>query len=631
MMDKDTVYAYVSTGDGSSSLRPSPPIPMAAARVDGGRALAVDLSSAHQPLLGMGGTWTDTDVHNLLRMGEAEQEKVLEALFDPRAGIGWNLMRLPLGSTDWESRAEYYTYDDMPPGERDWDLSRFSVAKDDARGYFGLLRRCLKVNPELRFVGSVWGVPGWMKENGSIMFGRFDMACVDVYARYLRMAVQAFGERGVGLHAITTQNEPLCGDGRETPACRFTWRMQKEVVIALRREFGLHGIGTEIWAYDHNFDMARVFVEPLLADPEARAAIDGVAMHDYGGSPTEMGRLSGLHPDVPFYMTERFISTAGEMDNLVQQLRNGARSYIQWKTVSDEYGGPHQFLGRPFPYHRPTRKERLPFIYNLLDDPNRWFKAPSYGLYGQFTKFIRRGMLRVDCTGGHKGWLTAAAFADAKTLCACGRGAVGTGAGAGPDTAEAGGQACVAVVAVNQTPHEQEAVLVMGGAEARLIQPGDSVATYLVVPGGLALGSASKVASYKAPTPPPEPEGYDLEPAGIVIEGAMAEGEEALLSCLIRNVGRLPTPAGATISVTFELDGDERVSKATVCAPPIPPGGEVKVTSNIPFGRKRTWTAEAGWHTLFAIVEMGNCRPEADAGNNRLGMEAYFEPRPGPT
>jgi hypothetical protein len=127
------------------------------------------------------------------------------------------------------------------------------------------------------------------------------------------------------------------------------------VILALRKEFDAHDITTQIWIYDHNFDMARYFVEPMLADEAARKALDGVAFHDYGGSPEEMGRLQAMYPEIPFYMTERRISSVSEMNNMVEQFQNGSRSYIQWTTMTDEYGGPHQYIGIAAPYRNPRR------------------------------------------------------------------------------------------------------------------------------------------------------------------------------------------------------------------------------------------------------------------------------------
>lgn len=598
-MKKDTLYATLSMGSGSPMLQAQPPRAFQPAATKDAWTLVVDPEKTFQPMLGMGGTWTDTDVYALLRMDPEQQDAALHALFDPETGAGWNFMRLPFGSTDWEATSDYYTYDDMPRGEMDWDLSHFSIQRDIDRGLFRLALRCKAINPDMVFLGSVWGVPGWMKENHAIMYGRFNPACTEVYARYLRKTVEAYREQGVELLAVTPQNESLTSDDRATPACRFTWRLQKDVVVALRREFEQHDIDTQIWVYDHNFDMARAFVEPMLADEEARAALDAVAFHDYGGSPEEMGRLAAMYPDVPFYMTERHIASVANMDNFVQELRNGARSYLQWTTMTDEYGGPHQYRGDPFVYEKPHPMERLAALYNLKEDANRWFKSPSYGLYGQFTKFLHRGMVRCDSTAGHPGWVTSVAFKDRQD----GR---------------------LAVVVVNQTEEEQSFTLRVGGGEVGVSQPAQSVATYEVTPGELLSDGACAVCEAPAQTPP-KPLAFDLEPQEIYLNGPAVAGEELLLSCRVRNVGNAPTPEDMTAIVQFSEDGDCLIARGALRCPVLQPGEDVVVEANIPYGLKVTWTAEAGYHNLFAYVSAGNCYPERNRNNNRLGVEIYFE------
>ncbi len=593
----NTLRTILSSLDGRYAFTELPSMRLEPAAPADERTVVLDPRRAYQPLLGFGGTWTDTDVYNLLRMPPEAQRDVLAALLDPVKGAGWNFMRLPFGSTDWESTCDFYTYDDMPFGEKDWALERFSVERDIRRGLFDLARRCLEINPDVVFLGSVWGVPGWMKENDSIMFGRFDPACAEVYARYLRMTVEAFEREGVRLFAVTPQNESLTSDDRATPACRFTWRMQKDVVRALRREFREHGIATQIWVYDHNFDMARSFVEPMLADPEARAALDAVAFHDYGGSPREMGRLSEMYPDVPFYMTERLVASPAEIGNVVEEFRNGARSYIQWTTIANEFGGPHQYLGRTHTHPAVRTAEEPPAtcraaICSLMDRPERWTRTRGYYLYGQITKYLRRGMVRIDSTEGDPSWVTSAAFRDSATgLLAC--------------------------LLVNRTDSPQCLRLRCAGSEAPLELPPQCVATCLL---DGADGAPFAVADAPALVVPEEP-AYDLEPQEILFGGELREGGEILLSCRVKNVGDAPTEPGATLSVQFSLDGDCGIARALVCVPALEPGAETVATANVPYGRKRTWTAEAGWHTIFAYVSLGNCAPERHVDNNRLGVE----------
>ncbi len=602
---KDTVFSTVSYSEKDRCLVAQPPAAMRAVRpdTDERHTIVIDPARTFQPMFGMGSIWTDTDLNAFYGLDPKDQDAVLEQLFDPEKGAGWNFMRLPLGSTDWEVTPDFYTYDDMPRGEKDWDLSHFSVQRDIDRGFFELARRCLKVNPALRFLGSVWGMPAWMKENDSIMYGRVDPACYDVYAKYLARTVIAFREQGIHLYAVTPQNESLCGNDRATPATRQTWWMQKEIVLAMRREFDAAGLDTKIWIYDHNFDMSDFFVKPLLEDAACRRAIDGVAFHDYGGDPYVMGELTETYPDVPLYMTERSIFSVSDMNHLVRELRNGARSYLQWTTMSDEAGGPNVFLGHPFVYGAWGRQGRGNFFTTLRSDPKALSRGVCYGIYAQFTKYLWRDMVRVDSSYGDRDWVTTVAFMDSK-------------------------DGHIAAVVLNETENEQSFILRCGGAEAALTQPALTAATYLFTPGALCRSALCPVSSVRTREAPHVP-AWDIAVTDIRLNGEARAGSELLLSAIVTNVGDLPTPPRATIHVQFSEDGDNPIARSYVPLPVLQPGGRFEAVSNVPFGMpycdRVAWLAEAGRHQIFARATVGNAEAEAWTHNNILAKEFCFD------
>lgn len=570
----------------------------------GEHTMVVDPDKTYQSLLGLGGIWTDTDLHALLRMSPEKQEEALTAIFDKEKGMGWSFIRVPFGSTDWEVTPDFYTYDDMPRGEKDWNLEHFSIQRDIDRGLIDVLHRCKAINPEVTFFGSVWGMPAWMKENDSIMYGRFDPACTDVYARYLAKTVQAYKEQGIDLYAVTPQNESLTGNDRATPATRMTWWVQRDLAIAMRREFDALGLtDTRVWIYDHNYDMSDFFVKPMLEDEELRKAIDGVAFHDYGGDPCVMEALYNQYPDINFYLTERTITTVGDMDNLVRELRSGAKSYAQWTTMSDEYGGPHVFKGNPFVYggsNQPAPMERRNFLYNLRNDPEALFRAPSYGVYGSFTKYLRPGMVRADSTYGAKDWLTGVAFKD-------------------PTDGH------IAMVVVNQTDIAQPLTIRCGGGSADFEQPAKSVAAYVFTPDAVCAAEVCPVVELPVVKVP----AWDIAVEEIRLNGPEKAGEDLLLSAVVRNVGDLPTPERASIHVEFSVDGDCQVACANVSLPVLQPGACFEAVSNRPFGMpyfyRVAWRAEQGRHQIFARAVVGNAEAEDWIQNNVLAKEYYFE------
>jgi len=582
---------------------------------DPGHTMVIDPSKSYQPLLGLGSIWTETDTYALLRMSKEKQEEALQLLFNPETGAGWNIMRIPLGSTDWEIGPAFYSYDDMPAGEKDWNLEHFSIQGDINKGVFDICRRAREINPNIVYFASVWCIPGWMKESDTFMYGRFLPECVDVYAKYLTKAVAAFKEQGIDLYALTPQNESLIANDRATPATLMPWWVQQKLAVKLRQELDAAGFDTRIWIFDHTFWMNDFYVNYFLEDEEARKAIDGVAYHDYEGDPCVMRNVVEKYPDMKVYLTEKTLLSAPQYDHLVKELRCYIRSYTMWTTMSDQYGGPHLFRGKPFVYGNTfsrggTRYQN--FLYNQKEDPNDLRIAPSYGLYGSFTKFIKQGMVRIDSTYGSNDWLTGVAFMDKET------------------------GKCV-LVTVNATDKEQPLVIRLGGQEAVLSQAPDSTCAFeFDAPLSLCDASAAEHcgvsdvnAELKEYKIGPAPGNWDINVIDIKLNGPEKAGADLPLSVVVENAGDTPTPEGATLYTEFKLDGDIIVGQSHVCMPVLQPGEKFEAAVNVPVGMpyfyRIPWHAEQGVHEIFAFCTVGNAYIENWQHNNVWAKMFNFE------
>ncbi len=86
---------------------------------------------------------------------------------------------------------------------------------------------------------------------------------------------------GIGLRAITVQNEPL--NPKNTPSM-VMFAAEEDAFIGkyLGPAFKKAGIQVEIQAYDHNPDVPS-YPLSILADPEAGKYVVGTAFHLYGG------------------------------------------------------------------------------------------------------------------------------------------------------------------------------------------------------------------------------------------------------------------------------------------------------------------------------------------------------------
>ena len=365
-------------------LSPRPAISFRARGETTGAVVRVDPTITYQPIEGIGSSLEESTVYNLMRMSPAARTRALRALVDPEVGIGMNLMRICLGTSDFTAR-QFYTYDDLPPGEKDPGLKRFSIQKDIDYQIIRLLREALAINKGLRLIASPWSPPGWMKNSGAIIGGSFLSEYTDVYARYLRMAVQAYSEQGVPVYALTLQNEPLYVPP-DYPGCRMTAEQQRDLAPAVRRELDAHGLETRILIYDHNFDRAVEYATVILRDARARQAVYGTAFHSYAGRPGAMTELHEAHPDKAVWFTERSYWGANGMAEVAQFFRNWSGTYTGWVTMLDSELKPEQWTGTPGPTW---------LVQNAKDPDEVWFTADYY-LVGQLSKFVKAGALRID-------------------------------------------------------------------------------------------------------------------------------------------------------------------------------------------------------------------------------------------
>jgi glucosylceramidase len=357
----------------------------------------LDADTTFQEMLGFGGTIIDSDVWNLLRLTQEKRHAAIAALAG-REGLGFNLMRIGFGSTDWNRDFNFYTYCDVPRGETDPKLTHFSVQKDIDRGIIDVVREFRSVNPDLHILASVWGVPAWMTSNRQIMHGFFNSEFTEVYADYLVKSVQAYAALGIPIQYLTVQNEPATGGDRATPAAMWTWEQERDVLLAVGKRLAANRMTTKLWVMDHNFDMAQSFAKPLLDDPRVKRITQMVAFHDYRGRPEEMALLGRQHPDVPAVLSERAYGRIRDLGRLMDVLANGATGYISWTTVTDEWGGPDQYLGVPRE-KGPARTdyEKMPRIMVVPqgENPPAAHLTAAYCGYQTFSPLIRRGARRI--------------------------------------------------------------------------------------------------------------------------------------------------------------------------------------------------------------------------------------------
>ncbi|MCC7373176.1 MAG: hypothetical protein IT581_00870 [Verrucomicrobiales bacterium] len=358
--------------------------------------VAIDPKRTYQTMLGIGASLESTTCSNFFRLSSQERERVMDRLVSPSAGIGMNLMRVCIGTSDFTGDP-WYSYCDLPSGETDPHLERFSIEKD--RAYIlPIIQLAHRRNPQLLFFASPWSPPGWMKSTGSMIGGHLLPQWYPAYAQYFVRFIRVYEAEGIPIHAITVQNEPGVDRAKATdpkwhyPSCHWTGEQERDFIRdhlgpALRRA----GLKTRIWCYDHNYNLESKGDDPglpypraILSDPKAAAYVDGVAFHGYVGDPEGMSQFHSEFPKVPIHFTEGSVFTLWGAHDLIQRFRNWATSYNAWVIMLDEQGRPNN---GPFPATHATLK--------LHSDTLRVEELFEFDNYGHFSKFIQRGAVRV--------------------------------------------------------------------------------------------------------------------------------------------------------------------------------------------------------------------------------------------
>ncbi len=389
-----------SSEDGAFALTERPHLALSPEfGADAAVAINVDPAATYQEIFGQGQSFESSSVANIAALSSAKREEVLQALFDPEFGNGYNLIRLSLGCADFCS-VDFYTYDDVPAGETDESLSRFSIQQDIDTGIIAVAQRAKEINPGVRFYLSMWSAPAWMKTNGSLINGgSVKPEYYGVLARYQRMAIEAYEAQGIPITALTPQNEPRVVT--DYPTGEWSGEQMRDYLkTSLGPELDAAGLSTEIWIGDDNPPRLRDFVPAVLDDPASAAYVDGIAIHDYSGDdPTVLSEFALKYPGYPIHLTERsYYGINGESNRVdggwqagirrvMELYRNGLNSWTYWLSFLDTDGEPNT---------GPLRGEccSLPLTApaGQLDDASF---SRDYYLYGQLSRFVHPGASRI--------------------------------------------------------------------------------------------------------------------------------------------------------------------------------------------------------------------------------------------
>jgi glucosylceramidase len=343
---KNDVDFWLTKADESVKLQKQSAILSFGTSVNQYPVINVDETYTFQTIDGFGFTLTGGSAEVINSLNATTKQQLLNELFGSGdASIAINYLRLSIGASDLNHAP--FSYDDMPDGKTDLNLTNFSL-QPDMEDLIPLLKQILAINPNIKLLATPWSAPVWMKDNNSFIGGSLKPQYYPVYAQYFVKYIQAMKAQGITIDAISPQNEPL--NPNNNPSLVMTAAEEADFIKNnLGPAFQTAGLNTKIIIYDHNCDRPDYPIS-VLNDAAARAFIDGSAFHLYAGDISALSQVKAAYPGKALYFTEQYTPTTGSFAGdlkwhlknvIIGSMRNWSRAALEWNLANNGAFGPH--------------------------------------------------------------------------------------------------------------------------------------------------------------------------------------------------------------------------------------------------------------------------------------------------
>lgn len=378
---------------------------------ESGTSTVIDINEAatYQSIDGFGGALTDSSAWVIYN--SPQRNAIMNDLFSVAGGAGYNLVRVPMGSSDFAR--SHYTYDDTC-----CDLNDFSVNHDTAY-IIPLLQQARQLNPELKLMALPWSAPAWMKFNNSLLGGgylRNDL--YGLYANYFVRFLQAYNSHGLPVYAVSMQNEPHHAASSYASMQMEPNDQSNFATHNLRPALNNAGLGTvKILGWDHNWydngGPARFPFDVMsYNNSQALSSVAGVAYHCYespDGSYSLQTDFRNAYPSKEVHFTECSggdwaTNQAGNLkwtlqNNVIGPLRNWAKSSLYWNIALDQNHGP-----------RVGGCDNCRGMITVNTATGTYTKNEEYYSWGHLAKVVRTGAVRLGSTSLGNGSIETVAF-----------------------------------------------------------------------------------------------------------------------------------------------------------------------------------------------------------------------------
>jgi O-glycosyl hydrolase len=356
--------------------------------------ITVNPSKTYQTMEGFGasGAWWAQGVGG---WPEAERREVLRRLYDKAEGLGMGIYRYNLGSGSKESGKGHFPNKNRKTSEWHQDQEAIWCMREAVR--LGADEIVLFVNsPPERFTRS------GTAQGKLTALANLKRDCEGDFVNYVLDAAEHFIAEGLPVRFVSPVNEPfgpwIAKSGQE--GCHYHPAGVRRLLRLFAGEMGkrpaLEGV---LLSGAENNDvriMNKSYTRAVLGDPAIAKRLDGIDVHDYVFKP--LRHLKGAKRRFRKYMDRRHSGAPVRMSEWTHM--QGGRYYgmssareqakIMWEDLA---------VMRVVSWQHWIAVAEVDFADGLLyiDEETHEISTPKrYWAFGNFSKFVPRGAVRVD-------------------------------------------------------------------------------------------------------------------------------------------------------------------------------------------------------------------------------------------
>jgi glucosylceramidase len=408
------IAVYSSSQDGDRLTRKND-VTFASARESSVPVIKIDIGTRFQKIDGFGATFNEAGMICLNSLPAGSKDNVLKMLFEPDSGAGFTVMKSPIAACDFASAGPWYTYNDTPG---DISLEHFSIKRDlEPNGLISFIKAASRFG-KFEIESPMDFAPDWMyyslKKGEKHIKPQYYNSLANYYLKYL----QAYADHGVAINYLNLFNEA------DNPwYSNVTYKSMGEMI---KKYMGprLKEIGSttkiQLGETSNRPEALQKFPD-VLNDPEIRKYISSLTVHGYDWDKfSSLTELHNKYPEIPIWQTEVCYARVGDQPTnepperplpvpvyefsdgefwgnmIMNDMKNWVSVWIYWNMILDQNGGPWLVSEE---HGDPDNNRQHPVVII-----NRHTKEVTYtGLYyylAHFSKFIRPGAYRINCSGG---------------------------------------------------------------------------------------------------------------------------------------------------------------------------------------------------------------------------------------